>query len=162
MRDTRSRPSLLQGLMENSSNVVELRDGVISILIAGIDSVATLLSTTFWLLAQDERIYQKLRTSVLDTIGQELPSYDQLKSLAYLRYVFNEGQLHPLVEPPQTLLTLPLLDSDDSIPACSVQCQGGKQRYYTTLWRRHKRYLEHPGEEGPKSGVLFMGQSSEF
>ena len=89
---TPSQYNLLQGLIENSSNVVELRDGVITILIAGIDSVASLLSTTFWLLARDRRVYQKLRTSVLDTIGEELPTYDQLKSLTYLRYVFNEGQ----------------------------------------------------------------------
>lgn len=87
-----SRYNLLQGLVENSSNVVELREGVITILIAGIDSVASLLSTTFWLLARDERVYQKLRTSVLNTIGQETPTYDQLKSLMYLRHVFNESQ----------------------------------------------------------------------
>lgn len=68
-----------------------------------------LLSTTFWLLARDERVYQKLRTSVIDTVGQELPTYDQLKSLTYLRYVFNEGQLHLLVEPSRPSLTVPYL-----------------------------------------------------
>jgi len=104
-----SRYNLLRGLMENSSTVVELRDGVITVLIAGIDSVASLLSTTFWLLARDERVYQKLRTSVIDTVGQELPTYDQLKSLTYLRYVFNEGQLHLLVEPSRPSLTVPYL-----------------------------------------------------
>lgn len=104
-----SRYNLLRGLMENSSTVVELRDGVITVLIAGIDSVASLLSTTFWLLARDERVYQKLRTSVIDTVGQERPTYDQLKSLTYLRYVFNEGQLHLLVEPSRPSLTVPYL-----------------------------------------------------
>ena len=87
-----SKYNLLEGLMENSSDVEELRDGVITILIAGIDSVASLLSTTSWLLARDESVYQKLRTSVLDTIGQKPPAYDQLKNSTYLRYVFNEGR----------------------------------------------------------------------
>lgn len=87
-----SRYNLLQGLLENSSDMIELRDGVISILIAGIESVASLLSTTFWLLARDERVYRKLRTNILDTVGQDLPTYNQLKNLMYLRYVFFEGQ----------------------------------------------------------------------
>ena len=84
--------NLLQALTEDTDNVLELRDGVITILIAGIDSVASLLSTTFWLLARDERVFAKLRASVLDSFGQELPTYDQLKGLTYLRHVFNEGQ----------------------------------------------------------------------
>ena len=96
--------NLLQGLTENTSDVVELRDGVITILIAGIESVASLLSTTFWLLARDERVYQKLRASILDSIGQDPPTYDQLKSLTYLRYVLNEGK---------TTLSLPVLHSLD-------------------------------------------------
>lgn len=84
--------NLLQGLTENTSDVVEVRDGVITVLIAGIDSVASLLSTTFWLLARDDRVFQKLRRSILASIGQDPPSYDQLKSITYLRYVFNEGK----------------------------------------------------------------------
>ena len=90
-----SRFNLLHGLTENSSDLLDLRDGVITVLIAGIDSVASLLSTTFWLLARDKRVYRKLRTSILDAIGQRHPTYDQVKSLTYLRYVFNESQFYP-------------------------------------------------------------------
>ncbi|KAK3682874.1 putative cytochrome P450 oxidoreductase/alkane hydroxylase [Podospora appendiculata] len=83
--------SLLEGLVEHSSNIDELRDGVITILIAGIDSVASLLSTTFWLLARHERVYKKVREAVLQTAGHEPPTYDMLKSLTYLRNIFNEA-----------------------------------------------------------------------
>lgn len=82
---------MLRGLTQNTRNMLELRDGVITILIAGIDSVSSLLSTTFWFLARDERVFAKLRASVLDCIGHEKPTYNQLRSLTYLRYVFNEG-----------------------------------------------------------------------
>lgn len=68
--------NLLDRLTENSDDIVRLRDGVITILIAGIDSVAGLLSTTFWLLARDERVFQKLRANIFDYIGQEAPTYE--------------------------------------------------------------------------------------
>ncbi|KAI9760533.1 MAG: hypothetical protein M4579_001618 [Chaenotheca gracillima] len=83
--------SILGGLTDNTDDMIELRDGVITILIAGIDSVASLLSSTFWLLSRDERVFQKLRTEVIDTVGHEPPTYDQIRSLTYLRYVFNEA-----------------------------------------------------------------------
>ena len=90
--------NLLDGLTENSDDVVSLRDAVITILIAGIDSVAGLLSTTFWLLARDERVFQKLRANTLDHIGQEAPTYEQLRNFSYLRYVLNEGEPLPLLK----------------------------------------------------------------
>lgn len=87
--------SLLYSLVKDTDDVLALRDGVITILIAGIDSVASLLSTTFWLLARDQRVFQKLRANILDTIGHDAPTFDQLKSLTFLRHVFNEGTPHP-------------------------------------------------------------------
>ncbi|TPX15828.1 uncharacterized protein E0L32_000162 [Thyridium curvatum] len=81
---------LLDGLMESSTNVLELRDGVVTILIAGIDSVASLLSTTFFLIARDQRVFDKLRESILTSIGHEQPTYESLRNLGYLRHVFNE------------------------------------------------------------------------
>lgn len=83
--------NLLDGLIENSDDIVSLRDGVITILIAGIDSVASLLSTTFWLLARDERVFQKLRANTLDYIGEGNPTYEQIRNFSYLRHVFNEA-----------------------------------------------------------------------
>ena len=87
--------NLLNGLTENSEDMVSLRDGVITILIAGIDSVAALLSTTFWLLARDERVFQKLKANTLHQIGQEIPTYEQLRNFSYLRHVLNEGKFTP-------------------------------------------------------------------
>lgn len=101
--------NLLQALTDNTNKVSELRDGVITVLIAGIDSVASLLSTTFWLLARDVRVFKKLQTAVLDSVRQDVPSYDQLKSLTYLRYVFQEGQTCPVVKLLHPVLTPTLI-----------------------------------------------------
>ena len=85
--------SLLEGLIENFDDPVSIRDSVITILIAGIDSVAGLLSTTFWLLARHENVWQSLRANTLELIGDEPPTYEQLRNFAYLRNVLNEGIL---------------------------------------------------------------------
>ncbi|KAL8745347.1 MAG: hypothetical protein Q9190_002508 [Brigantiaea leucoxantha] len=83
---------MLREIAKSTDDRLELRDGIITILIAGIDSVSSLLGTTFWLLARNERVFQKLRAHIIDGVGQEKPTYDQLKNLVYLRYVFNESK----------------------------------------------------------------------
>lgn len=77
--------NLLEGLAENSTNMEDLRDGVLTVMIAGVDSVANVLSTVFFLLARHDRIFQKLRSSILDSVGHQPPTFDQLKNLTYLR-----------------------------------------------------------------------------
>lgn len=83
---------LLPLAAESTDDVSELRDIAVTILIASSDTTASLFSSTFWLLARDERVFQKLRADILGAIGQNPPTYDQLKRLTYVRYVLNEGQ----------------------------------------------------------------------
>ncbi|KAL8786858.1 MAG: hypothetical protein Q9195_008015 [Heterodermia aff. obscurata] len=96
--------NLLSGLIaENYTDVVRLRDSVITILIAGIDSVAGLLSTTLWLLARHEAVWQRLRAETLALLVDDNipPTYEQLRNFAYLRNVLNEGNPplpHPLFQ----------------------------------------------------------------
>ena len=58
---------------------------------AGAASVASLLSSTFWLLAREQRVVQKLRAEILNAVGNERPTYEQLRSLKYVRDVLKEG-----------------------------------------------------------------------
>lgn len=83
--------SLLSRILDNTNDVHAVRDAVVTILIAGTDSVASMLSTTFYLLARHEHVYAKLRQEILDTIGTEPPTYDNIRKATYLRHVFNEG-----------------------------------------------------------------------
>ena len=87
--------AFIRGLTEHTKDVSELTDQSLSLLLAAVDSVTTLLSATFFLLAQNERVVRKLRASILDSIGNECPTYEQLKTLGYMRCVFNEGQIFP-------------------------------------------------------------------
>ncbi|PVH93376.1 putative cytochrome P450 oxidoreductase/alkane hydroxylase [Periconia macrospinosa] len=83
--------SFVQGAAYQTSDFASLRDQTTSIYLAGIDSVAGLLSSTFWFLSRDRRIFSKLKEDVLDNVGHDRPSYDQLSNSIYLRYVLNEA-----------------------------------------------------------------------
>lgn len=153
--------NLLDGLTENSEDMVSLRDGVITILIAGIDSVASLLSTTFWLLARDERVFQKLRANILNYIGQEAPTYEKLRNFAYLRYVLNEGEQLPIPRYRTSSLTLRARISHANTSTCAVQRESGKQGHNPAIWWRCGCRIPRPRAKGAKGFLLNMGRSSK-
>lgn len=70
-----------------------LADQALSILLAN-DSMSTTLSGLFFCLSQDERVVKKLTASILDTVGLEPPTWGQLGSLHYVRWVLQEGEKH--------------------------------------------------------------------
>jgi hypothetical protein len=92
----------LDALAASTRDPVELRSHVISILLAGRDTTASLLSFAFILLAQHPDVFQKLRAIVLDTFGTYSSprnlTFANLKSCNYLQYILNETlRLYPVV-----------------------------------------------------------------
>lgn len=83
--------TFVRGLSKEIDDVPLIVDQSVSALLAGVDTIAGLLSTTFFLLARNARVMQKLRASIIDNVGHERPTYDQLKQLTYMQQVFNEG-----------------------------------------------------------------------
>ncbi|KAL2844056.1 cytochrome P450 [Aspergillus pseudodeflectus] len=92
-------PSLfLRGFDRDTRDASELSSHSLSIILAAIDSMATVLSATFFLLAQDERVTAKLQATILENIGYGHPTYEQLQSMEYLRFVLSEAmRLFPAV-----------------------------------------------------------------
>ncbi|CAG8371353.1 unnamed protein product [Penicillium salamii] len=75
----------------------EITDQLLSILIAGRDTTANLLSITFFILARRPDIWDRLRSEVLALDGRK-PSFEDLKSMTYMSWVFNESlRLYPIV-----------------------------------------------------------------
>jgi cytochrome P450 len=67
-------------------------------LLAGRDTVASLLSNILWELPRHPSILTSLRNEIRDACGTDLPTYEQLKSMQYLRAIVNESQrLYPIV-----------------------------------------------------------------
>lgn len=82
----------LRELAKDSGDRKVLRDQIVSILAAGRDTTAALLSLSFWLLLRHPRVVEKLREEIA-TLGGVPPTYDQLKSMTYLRWVLDESKL---------------------------------------------------------------------
>jgi cytochrome P450 len=88
----KKRYIFLEELAKDNSDRKLLRDQLAGNLAAGRDTTAGLLTNTFWLLARHPNALQTLRTEVAQLNGK-LPTYDQLNSMTYLRWVLNESKL---------------------------------------------------------------------
>lgn len=80
----------LHELAKDTKDKTRLRDELLNVLLAGRDTTASLLSNLFFMLAKRPEIFQKLRNEIEETLGGELPTYEQIKSMKYLKYCLNE------------------------------------------------------------------------
>ncbi|KAK6454094.1 cytochrome P450 52A13 (DH-ALK2) [Scheffersomyces xylosifermentans] len=79
-----------------------LQDQLLNILVAGRDTTAGLLSFTFYQLARNPEIFEKLKTEVYKHFGNGTDlskiTFESLKQCEYLKFVLNEVlRLHPSV-----------------------------------------------------------------
>lgn len=70
--------------------ILVFTDQALSLLLAN-DTISTTLASIMFCLSKDERVVKKLRASIIDTIGLTPPTWEQLGSLQYVRWVMNEG-----------------------------------------------------------------------
>lgn len=91
----------LYELVKETRNPKVLQDQLLNILIAGRDTTAGLLSFTFFELARNPRIWQKLKEEIYATFGRDDVAgilFESLKKCEYLKFVINEAlRLYPLV-----------------------------------------------------------------
>lgn len=92
----------LDALVESSRDPVELRSHMISILLAGRDTTASLLSYVFMLFTQHPDVYAKLRTVITEEFGAysnpKNLTFANLKGCNYLQWILNETlRLYPVV-----------------------------------------------------------------
>ena len=81
----------LHELVKQTSDPVQIRSELLNILLAGRDTTASLLSSVWFILARRPDIWQKLRMEV-DALGGELPTYESIKDMKYLRALLNESK----------------------------------------------------------------------
>ncbi|KIM98612.1 hypothetical protein OIDMADRAFT_105115 [Oidiodendron maius Zn] len=87
----------LYELLKQTSNETELTDQLLNMLLAGRDTTASLLSITFFILAREPDVWNRLRAEV-QKLGRRKPSYEELHSMTYLTWVLNETlRLYPIV-----------------------------------------------------------------
>jgi cytochrome P450 len=92
----------LEKLGEDTNDPIEIRDQVLSILVAGRDTTASLLGFLFLMLAQHQDTFHKLRKTVVNDFGTykstDKITFSSLKSCSYLQWCMNETlRLFPTV-----------------------------------------------------------------
>ena len=87
----------LNELVKETQDPLQIRAGLLNVLLAGRDTTASLLSNAWFVLAKRPDIWAKLRAEV-DQIGSDLPTFGKLKEMKYLRAFLNECM------PPSTLI----------------------------------------------------------
>ena len=90
-RDSKQRYTFLEALADKVSSEDALSDHVLSLLVAGRDTTASLLSITFFLLARHPRVWSQLLSEV-DLLDGQAPNYETIKQMTYLSYVLIVGE----------------------------------------------------------------------
>ncbi|KAB8218001.1 cytochrome P450 [Aspergillus novoparasiticus] len=143
-----------------------LADQALSILLAN-DSMSTTLSGLFFCLSQNERVVHRLRASVLGTVGLAPPTWGQLGSLHYVRWVLQEVmRLFPAV-----VLNARVANKNSTLPTgggtdgnSPVLIRKGEIVVFST-WARHrlgKDFGENPEEFYPERWEYLSGDMSGF
>lgn len=94
-------PSILHFLLASGDDVSskQLRDDLMTLLIAGHETSAAVLTWTFYLLSMDPRVVAKLQKEVDSVLGDRFPTLEDMKKLKYTTRVINETlRLYP--QPP--------------------------------------------------------------
>ncbi|CAN0830358.1 Protein LUTEIN DEFICIENT 5, chloroplastic, partial [Linum grandiflorum] len=104
-------PSILHFLLAGGDDVTskQLRDDLMTMLIAGHETSAAVLTWTFYLLSKEPAVLAKLQNEVDAVLGDRFPTIEDMKKLKYTTRVINESlRLYP--QPP--VLIRRSLDND--------------------------------------------------
>ncbi|XP_057963416.1 protein LUTEIN DEFICIENT 5, chloroplastic isoform X2 [Malania oleifera] len=94
-------PSILHFLLASGDDVSskQLRDDLMTMLIAGHETSAAVLTWTFYLLSKEPSVMSKLQDEVDSVLGDRFPTLEDMKKLRYTARVINESlRLYP--QPP--------------------------------------------------------------
>ena len=87
------REIILERCQKSYADPIILNHNLVMMIMAG-DPMSISLAHIVWLLSRNPAVFEKLRKSILDTIGYQRPTYDQLTTFAYLKHVLNECKLN--------------------------------------------------------------------
>ncbi|KAJ7566206.1 hypothetical protein O6H91_02G092500 [Diphasiastrum complanatum] len=144
-------PSILHFLLASGDEVSskQLRDDLMTLLIAGHETTAAVLTWTFYLLSQNPIVVEKLQSEVDATLGERMPTVADMKNLKYTTRVINESmRLYP--QPP-VLIRRAL--EDDKLGKFTVK-KGDD--IFISIWNLHRSpsYWVNPEEFNPERWPL--------
>ena len=172
--DRSGRYVFIDELVRQTTDRIQIRSELLNILLAGRDTTASLLTNVWFILSKRPDIWRKLQADV-ETLGGEVPTYEQLRNLKYLKALLNESlRLHPVVPGnsreayEDTTLPLgggpdgsaPLFIKKGSVVAWSVYTMHRRKDYYGEDAEDFKpeRWLDDPatGRKGLRPGWEYL------
>ena len=156
-RDNAEDPSLLRFLVDmrgEDLSSMTLRDDLMTMLIAGHETTAAMLTwTLFELSAGDQRLLREIQAEVRSVLkGKERPDYDDIVAMKKLRFALIEGlRLYP--EPP---VLIRRARTEDTLPKGSSDMNDGVKvlrgtDMFISTWNLHRspELWENPEEFDP-------------
>jgi cytochrome P450 len=142
----------LEALAAETDDPKMLRDNMLNILLAGRDTTASLLSSTFFYLSRHPNVWNRLRREIIENFGDGKGSkvemtQTKLKDIPYLRYVLNEGEC--LIQKSTEILNVinPIF-SPSSSTTCPSQLPCRNKGYLHPCWWRSRQTISSLYQEG--------------
>jgi cytochrome P450 len=136
---------LLRARERGDQTAEQLRDELMTMLLAGHDTTALTLTYTWFLLSEHPEVERRVHEEVDEVVGDDRPTMDHVREFEYLEWVINESmRLYP---PVFTVFRT---------PTESVELSGYEVSAGTTImipqWGVHRseRYWEDPTEFDPE------------
>lgn len=153
--DSMENPSLLKFLVDirgEESTSTQLRDDLMTMLIAGHETTAAVLTWALFELAQKPDVMNKAQEELDSVLGDRVPTFDDIPKLQYIRLIVSESlRMYP--EPP--LLIRRALE-DDVLPQGGTSNEGGfpilrGTDIFIALYNIHRseEFWENPNDFNP-------------
>ena len=149
-------PSLLRFLVDvrgAEASAKQLRDDLITLLIAGHETTGSMLTWATWLLAQHPEAQAKMQQEIDAVLGDRLPTYEDMRKLEECRLVVTET-LRLFPEPPILIRralepdTLPLGHTmAGGVQAEQVKIIKGSD-FFLSVWNLHRSPLLWDNPDG--------------
>lgn len=88
--DGQSQNSFIREIADAIPDREMLRDQILHMLLASRDTTASLLSNLFFVLSNKPHVFNRLRREVISAVGNDCPTFEQLKNMEYLKWCVNE------------------------------------------------------------------------
>ncbi|KAJ7841875.1 cytochrome P450 monooxygenase pc-1 [Mycena olivaceomarginata] len=137
--------TLLDELLNLTSDPKVLKDEMLNILLAGRDTTMSVLTFVIYFLSMYPAVFTRLRAEIVERVGCERrPTYDDIRDMKYLRAVINETmRLYPPVESVHATIW----PSDDPAQLPLYIPAGTKVSYSVFLMHRRKDLWGPTAEE---------------
>ncbi len=135
-------------------------DEILSMMGAGRDTTASLLSSTFHVLSRRPDIWRTLRGEIEDLHG-EPPTYEQLRALKFVKYILNESKLLKGGGGAYSALFVPANhDTSSSLVSSYIPKQPSRRpRHHPPDRRRAPRHRARLGARGLGRHLLVVGHA---